>query len=1643
MSIKIEIGANSTKVTTAITTANTADNNALIAKNRANDAYDLAGTAKSKAEDALNNTSALSGDITAMQATVDNLEEEVDGLDIDEIQRRISAAEQIAGEAADAAETADSKAAAAAAAAADAQSTANNASGKAQEAIDAVDDIDPTAIAAQASSTAVTTLETNYGLTHIKETVNELGTTYVAINDVGTGKRFDFATPTDLNNVHETLDERIDQIEEQGVSDEQIQNAIENWENPPIAMKAEVRDDIRLGVTDAKNSIMQEVGDMVDGVRSEAADEIDANQIAIPTVEEENSSNESFNELMSKLQEKPMRRADVLKKIIDENAFYWYVMPVIDQRIYRDTVVNGVIVEAGWQKAVKERFWYHKQDKDIRDNYIYLFRSDINQMIAKATEENTASNDKPQLMPLSGNPRHLRKNNELPSGIPVLGLGKKTISESGRKINQTVKVSTPVKTIGGLNKVPVSGKLLPSEIKPSPILPDWASQGKISDIINPNNVIINGSINPLPSGHRPLMPYISPAEWAERQQSEQDKRDLANGNYPSDFYYIACYAECDDSSMYEKGWFKLTDQGEADTEIGELKKRDNGTYYYLAWIVDSDDGSEEGHWEGITVTADERAEFYVKRNEELTVTEVLWRIDDAGEHDWPELQRRSFSDVSRDIKVHMLPIYLLGSTIIAIDSDDVDNDGKFNYVTIDSIISPALPSSWQDQTAKKASIINCDSSTNEISLGESTHKSDGVHADGRYNYICRDNIRMGESGLPCVYGQGYTWLPIDAKGEADDKGGLGIHCDYLQEQMWVADGLYSYYNGLIPSGYTKETLKNLTTMYKYKIVEKFIVGQWDKNSDDTINAHWINNNYIMQDDGRIDQTQDPEIATYPNMVNIFVEDYSEDNIADLNEEIFDINIDDEYISYTIKDGMIVQDGADGGATVSNFIYDTLSYLTEKGKVNTNNIFLICVEDDGDEYIFDEYIWEKGQVLKLNEQKRIKYSEDLRKVEYVQATSVKPIGHEGTFVVDGQQYTVHAYNGEIVEGNTKDEQADNIIKYLSVLTQKDTGATIKNPSYVPAIPGNYILGYERTDEMYATDQMYSYTEFTQYLHEIASCGIMTFIASSIKQALLSCYTNQKEIDEFKNVFRELFIFDTSYSIGMIDPTKWNEIIETMTNPLHVDEKYAEIFKSEMQELYLKYSENDSSEVLEIMFNDIFGPIIDPEEHSEDYENLTNTYSDLVNNYLKVISYIKEERDEEEPKEPEGGDMILAPVENGKGEGEGEEATLRWIVDHYRSKFMYLIEFAILNKIIDIEFPGGHYENPIPKAEFIEYVNKLFMNIYETMKSCNIEPYIKESYQSFNENIELFREAFRTSEFYEQFREYFSESLDGVFTGSQIGIKFLINVEYNEYQPAQGGTEYIPVKTDVWIPITTEGGDYLQKYNKILAFLIDKEPVGTSNGFEWTYSLWRYMPSSKQYATIGTVSTISVNEPNLNDKDIENEVGAANNTDVHSEISNAIRVAREDIIQRYDKLLTEEGILSKLPKINKILEQNFVSNTVEGEIVYSLKNAITHSDLQLAVDRQNNIETNMSTLVNALNTGKRASYSNGVMIKLDENIFEQQTPAPNPPTPTAPQTLVIPETTGDAVVNNTVSTNTGKYFVDTTTGSTPIARRRIII
>lgn len=1565
MAIKIEIGANSTQVNTAQQTADSANN-------LAQRAYGLATTAKENADLAMDNTSALSGDVNTMQSVLDNVDRRTEGLNLEDLQQRINAAKTI-GEAADeAASAADSKAAAAVAAAQAAAEIAASAESKAEEALAEIGSgggIDPSAIEAA----VVSEIETTYGLTQIKETVNNLGTTYATIVRVDTLENDISDVDQDLQTTKDNMDSTINSAVQSAVEGElseytDILEALEDFDIPDIARYSVIDDEMRTGFTDAKNSVMQEVGDMIEGVRTDAADEIDYDRIAIPTVDEENSSNESFNELMSKLQEKPMRRADVLKKVIDEDAFYWYVMPIIDQRIYRDTVVNGVIVEAGWQKAVKERFWYHKQDKDIRDNYIYLFRSDINQMIAKATEENTASNDKPQLMPLSGNPRQLRKKNELPSGIPVLGVGKKEID--GRKINQTVKISTAKKTLGGLTKIPVSGKL--EKATPSSSLPSWADTGKVSDILNPNNVIINSSPSALPApmaNKRKLMPYISPAEWAEHQATQQEKADLANGNYPSDFYYIACYAECDDSSMYEKGWFKLIEEGEhageADTTIGELIKRDNGTYYYEEWIDDSGSGSG-GYYKENTVTLEHRAEFFVKRDEYNIVTEVLWRIDDNGTHDWPQAQRRNFADVSRDIKVHMLPIYLLGSTIIAIDSDDIDNDGKFNYVTIDSMISPALAEtssvSYDDAPKAKKVVL----SGSEIQLQDSDHPNSGAGV-GRYKYICRDNIRMAESGLPCVYGQGYTWLPIDAKGTADDKGGLGIHCPYTQQQMWVADGLYSYYNGLIPSGYTKETLKNLTTMYKYKIVEKFIIGEWDKNSDDTINTHWINNNYATQNDGRIDQETDPTHPTLPNMINIFVEDYSEDNIADLNEAIFDINIDEEYISYTIKDGMIVQDGADGGATVSNFIYDTLSYLTEKGKVNTNNIFLICVEDDGDEYIFDEYIWEKGKVLKLNEQKRIKYSEELRKIEYVQATSVKPIGQ-----------SPNQYTGDVVAGADRDEKSENILNYLTTITRVPSGATMTNPNYIPAQEGYLAV------EMSVQGRIPGDIKNT-YQHSIAlNEAIIQFYINDIIPELaatlkLATYIGfAKNNTNIRNLFTQ-FINTIFINAGDV----------TMQYAIAGADKIAN-GKTKLQAYKPYYTSfaNNARDIITKMRN-----IAD-----------ANTFINFISGeFMSVFNENKNTVPNIQPANT-GGNGNVVGVEAGSGSEN--------IANYY---YLYAFDYLIYVYLTNAKGEGG-----LPMSCLDALANFI-------TKIKNIIDAIKEETASYQDLIDC--------------ESRLGEGYYGYILNSPVYSKFVIKSSDVADTPAQGDST-VDVLVEKRVPIQTNGTDYLQKYNKILAFLIERNSIGEgTTGYEYVYSLWRYMPTVKQYATVGSVSIISNGVPDLNSKDVQNEVGQAGAVDTHSEIANAVNVARQDIISRFDHLLTEDGILSKMPKLKGILEQNFVSETVEGVTSFKMKNVATRDDLELAVQRQSSIETNMASFVSAVNSGKRAQFVNGSISATNDNIFTGATVNPSdPPTAEAPDAIVIPETSGTSIQIPTPSSKSNSYSFNPNTSS---MTRRIFV
>lgn len=1588
MAINIEIGANKQAVTTAQNTANEAIGVANGAKSLAQTVQGVADNALSVAQgitldslggvtrDAMDNEfdrqlsayakvaelEELTSDIIAvktanlisedeLKATRDNLMDHIDNDVAAALQQKIDAAKAIA----DAAYTSEEANAA--------LSNLQNEIARVEREItsgsgiseDQINDIINRAERGVISSEDFKTVQRN--LTNVTTTVDNFGNTYVTVERANTDylnkidAESNYATKTSVDEMNTSLGNRITEISEKGVDEEVVNDAIRNYiaNNTEIATNASVQDDIRMSVSRATDSIIQEVGNMIEGAMENTADDINFDSLAVPVVEDENSTNQSFNELTAKLQEKPVRRADVLKKVIDENAYYWYVMPVIDQRIYRDTVVvdpndpsKKVVVEYGWQKAIKERYWYHKQDADIRDHYIYLFRSDINSIVMNATEQNTSANQRSMIMPISGSPKRLKNANEIPTGLAIFGKSKTL--PNNRKINKTVETDTVRNLSSNLTEMPISPVIT---AKPGKTIP-----GKISELvkpIDPTIVKINSSKQPLDASPHLKPAYISPNIWAKIAENAQYAKDLANGNYPSDFYYVAAYAEVDDSSMYKYQWFSLNTNGGADKL---LSKRDDGSYYYEEEkTTESGSGVETVQ---VTVQPSQRARFYVDAD-----NHALYKLGDSNIN-YSLLIRRPFADVSRDIKVHMLPVYLLGSTGIAIDTDDIDNDGKFNYITIDSMLTPACPENDSpSDPAPKANII--EEKDGVITIGQSTHKSHGNRADGRYNYICRDNIALEESGLPCVYGQGYTWLPLDAKGNADDEDGLGVTCDYIQDSMWIANGLYSHYNGLIPSGYTKETLKNLTTMYKYKIVEKFVCGQWDKNEDTTVTStpKWINNKYVVGDDGRITTTQ--EQYDEPVMIPIFLEDYSDDNIADLNEDIFNVNIEDDYLTYTIKDGMLLQNAGDG-ATVSNYLYDTLSYLTEKGSINTNNVFLVCVEDDGDEYIFDEYIWEKGKVLKLNEQKRVKYSEDLRKVEYVQ----RNIGHAKE---DDSQPYGGVYTGEIIEGNTKDEQASNIMKYLTKEELVETGATIKNPEYIPATIGKatYMcasLGYHSRPSKVEI----SNNDTSNYVTQLYKGGVMPQLTAALKE-LTYLYCKNDDIATLLDKINYIFdddVFDgqkvaiNRNTIGRYcEDTEFNSVITGLSNSDNVYKTYYENFANN----FLRFA----------------GKALRPEENIP-AESLIFNDSTITRYY----SYITQKVNNITYRDTDG----------------------EWIEYFYD---------ALIISYIDTNESTDH-KNKI--------ITKLFARIRDFVNAENSVYFVEDEYPSLC-HIE---------------QSSGQESFGALFN-FPVAKSFKFDFDYTESTPAQG-VEFIPVKNVVFTPIRTTGGDNLQKYNKILAFLIGKEAVGDSNGYEWTYSLWRYMPSSNQYANIGTVSTISVSTPDLNSSDTSSEVGQANSTDVVSQVSNAVNMVRQDIISRYDNYMTEAGIMSLLPSLRSIIEQNFMTTTVEEEgqisTKYILKNAVTPDDLSLAVQRQTTMENNMAILVDSMNSGVRAQYQNGSIIKTQYTIARPEVVQPTEEIVVqAPDALDIPETTGTSIKVAALTT-LSKYSV-----SGGAATRRIIL
>lgn len=856
-----------------------------------------------------------------------------------------------------------------------------------------------------------------------------------------------------------------------------------------VAKRTWVNDQLSQGVTRAKDSIIQEVGDIVDkSVREMSADVLDIDGIVIPTSETDKSDNESFNKLVEKMENTPMRKADVMNKILDEDMFYWYVLPPIDQRIYRDTIVGGTVIEPGWMKAVKERYWYHKQDADIRDHYIYLFRGDHNKFQIKEYSEDqdsrftdistqpvatfTPSNSGISLPIFAGREREpiiaqlhsneLRKSKGgVPSDIALIGIPTQN-NQTGFKRRNEIAQDAGTDQMHALDSkmtfpmASKSTKVVTSVDNPVPEQSQpFANVGLFADStlhvgLHPTKPSNKPSLTVLPKYGwfvNPVDPTPTPVVPAWDSEAETDAA-YAAGNFPSEYEYIACYAECDDSSMYEnREFYDNTDGAITSIPKGETGTMDAREMLYIPIYRDDNAIPRIGHrtrGEQADASKIVKAFIQVRSVDAFEFGDIITDDDDTTKYALlknrstftanmvRKLERRAFADVCRDIKVYMLPITVWGSLAIGHDLEGVTDGSEGNRITIDSMLTPAIGTR----------ITRFTTSSNKITLNNG-------NSNPAYGYVCRDNVKVAESGYPCVYGQGYCWLPINAVGSVDDYTGVCIHNTYTQDYMWNANGVYAHYNGRIPSGYTKATLKNLVTIYKKRIVEKFVLGKW---INDGGNMIWSTNEWTRDWVGDVDIDRG-EIAN--GNINIFVPDYSDDQLADLNENIFKVTFANDRITYQIKDGYMVANSVDGGVTISPAIIQTINYLTENGKSNTNQVFLFCVEDDGDEYIFDEYVWMDGQVHKLNEQTRIKYSDELRQIEYVHnnigvAGENVPRGDGLSNIQAGKTYSCDGNTDITFENLDKDLLSETDIKNYLFSTELVETHHVNNPDYIPAV-----------------------------------------------------------------------------------------------------------------------------------------------------------------------------------------------------------------------------------------------------------------------------------------------------------------------------------------------------------------------------------------------------------------------------------------------------------------------------------------------------------------------------------------------------------------------------------------------------------------
>ena len=260
MAINIQIGANSTQVGEAKT-------DALYAKNKAVEAE---GIARGAARDAGNAISAATGAVNAVEGFTGAISDINNHLS--EMSGDVSDALSAAREAAEIAGSASGKAA--------------EAVQRAEEAIEMIESGSGIAPEDRQALQVIKDFTTEHGV-NIKEYIDDLGNTFVTIDSLK--EDYDFATTTDLDNMNRTLGNRINEITS-GDGVDFVRNAIDNWQDPPIAMKSEILPEVDRRIPAAENSIVQEVGDMIEGVREMAGDDINIEALAIPTEESENSS---------------------------------------------------------------------------------------------------------------------------------------------------------------------------------------------------------------------------------------------------------------------------------------------------------------------------------------------------------------------------------------------------------------------------------------------------------------------------------------------------------------------------------------------------------------------------------------------------------------------------------------------------------------------------------------------------------------------------------------------------------------------------------------------------------------------------------------------------------------------------------------------------------------------------------------------------------------------------------------------------------------------------------------------------------------------------------------------------------------------------------------------------------------------------------------------------------------------------------------------------------------------------------------------------------------------------------------------------------------------------------------------------------